>query len=31
MGVFTAQPGLLSNDWFVSLLGMETKWQKSAA
>ncbi|MEI6485924.1 MAG: catalase/peroxidase HPI [Sphingomonadales bacterium] len=30
-GVFTARPGVLSNDWFVNLLGMETKWQKSTA
>ena len=25
-GVFTARPGTLSNDFFVNLLGMETKW-----
>jgi catalase-peroxidase len=30
VGVFTAKPGVLTNDWFVNLLGMETKWQKSA-
>ncbi|WP_353198518.1 catalase/peroxidase HPI [Sandarakinorhabdus sp.] len=30
VGVFTARPGVLSNDWFVNLLGMDTKWQKSA-
>ncbi len=30
LGVFTARPGVLTNDWFVNLLGMETKWQKSA-
>jgi catalase-peroxidase len=30
VGVFTARPGTLTNDWFVNLLGMETKWQKSA-
>ena len=30
VGVFTAKPGVLTNDWFVGLLGMETKWQKSA-
>jgi catalase-peroxidase len=30
VGVFTARPGVLTNDWFVNLLGMETKWQKSA-
>ncbi len=28
-GVFTAHPGTLSNDWFVNLLEMSTKWQKS--
>ncbi len=30
LGVFTARPGVLTNDWFINLLGMETKWQKSA-
>jgi catalase-peroxidase len=30
-GVFTAGPGTLSNDFFVNLLDMRTKWQKSAA
>ena len=30
VGVFTAKPGVLTNDWFVNLLGMETRWQKSA-
>jgi catalase-peroxidase len=30
VGVFTSRVGVLSNDWFVNLLGMETKWQKSA-
>ncbi|WP_164156206.1 catalase/peroxidase HPI [Sandarakinorhabdus rubra] len=30
VGVFTNRPGVLTNDWFVNLLGMETKWQKSA-
>jgi len=30
-GVFTAHPGTLSNDYFVNLLDMGTKWQKSAA
>ncbi|MFT6309693.1 MAG: catalase-peroxidase [Porticoccus sp.] len=30
-GVLTARPGMLSNDFFVSLLDMSTKWQKSAA
>jgi catalase-peroxidase len=29
-GVFTRQPGTLSNDFFVNLLDMSTKWQKSA-
>jgi len=29
-GVFTSRPGTLTNDFFVNLLGMETKWQKSA-
>ena len=29
-GVFTAKPGVLTNDWFVNLLSMDTKWQKSA-
>lgn len=29
-GVFTAKPGILSNDFFVNLLDMATKWQKSA-
>ncbi|MFT3713222.1 MAG: catalase/peroxidase HPI [Archangium sp.] len=28
-GVFTAQPGVLSNDFFVNLLDMSTKWSKS--
>jgi catalase-peroxidase len=30
-GVFTARPGTLTNDFFVNLLDMGTKWQKSAA
>jgi len=30
LGVFTGQPGVLSNDFFVNLLDMSTKWQKSA-
>jgi len=30
VGVFTAKPGVLTNDWFVNLLSMDTKWQKSA-
>jgi catalase-peroxidase len=29
-GVFTSRPGTLSNDYFVNLLGMGTKWSKSA-
>jgi len=28
-GVFTSQPGTLSNDFFVNLLDMRTKWSKS--
>ncbi len=30
-GVFTQRPETLSNDFFVNLLDMRTKWQKSAA
>ncbi len=30
-GVFTQQPGTLSNDFFVNLVDMRTQWQKSAA
>jgi len=30
LGVLTNQPGTLSNDFFVNLLDMSTKWQKSA-
>ncbi len=29
-GVFTKTPGALTNDFFVNLLDMSTKWQKSA-
>ena len=29
-GVFTARPGTLTNDYFVNLLDMGTKWSKSA-
>ncbi|MEJ2681609.1 MAG: catalase/peroxidase HPI [Gammaproteobacteria bacterium] len=29
-GVFTDKPGTLSNDFFVNLLDMSTKWQKSS-
>ena len=30
-GIFTDRPGTLTNDFFVNLLDMRTKWQKSAA
>jgi len=30
LGVFTKRPGTLSNDFFVNLLDMKTKWQRSA-
>ena len=30
-GVFTTRPGTLSNDYFVNLLDMSTKWSKSPA
>ena len=29
-GVFTNRPGVLTNDFFVNLLDMQTKWEKSA-
>ena len=29
-GVFIKQPGTLTNDFFINLLDMKTKWQKSA-
>jgi catalase-peroxidase len=29
-GVFTDRPGILTNDFFVNLLDMSTKWSKSA-
>jgi catalase-peroxidase len=29
-GVFTNKPGVLSNDFFVNLLDMSTKWRKSS-
>jgi len=29
-GVFTSRPGTLSNDFFINLLDMSTKWSKSA-
>jgi catalase-peroxidase len=31
LGVFTKRPGTLTNDFFVNLLDMGTKWQRSAA
>jgi catalase-peroxidase len=31
LGVFTNRPGVLTNDFFVNLLDMRTKWRKSAA
>jgi len=31
LGIFTKRPGTLSNDFFVNLLDMSTKWQKAAA
>ncbi len=30
-GVFTTRPGTLTNDFFVNLLDMRTKWQRSMA
>jgi catalase-peroxidase len=30
-GVFTSRPGTLTNDFFVNLLDMNTRWQKSTA
>ena len=30
-GVFTSEPGTLTNDFFVNLLDMSTQWQKSEA
>jgi catalase-peroxidase len=30
LGVFTKRPGTLTNDFFVNLLDMKTKWQNSA-
>jgi catalase-peroxidase len=30
-GVFTTRPGTLSNDFFVNLLDMGTKWQQGAS
>ena len=31
LGVFTARPETLTNDFFVNLLDMETEWKKSSA
>jgi catalase-peroxidase len=31
LGVFTRRPESLTNDFYVNLLGMNTKWQKSVA
>jgi catalase-peroxidase len=31
LGVFTKRPSTLTNDFFVNLLDMNTKWQKSSA
>ncbi len=31
LGVFTNQPGVLTNDFFVNLLDMNTNWRKSSA
>jgi catalase-peroxidase len=31
LGVFTKRPGTLSNDFFINLLDMNTRWQKSAS
>ena len=30
-GVFTSRPGMLTNDFFVNLLDMSTRWQKVAS
>jgi catalase-peroxidase len=30
LGVFTDQPGTLSNDFFVNLLSMDTEWEQSS-
>ncbi len=29
-GILTAKPGVLTNDFFVNLLDMSTRWEKSA-
>ena len=31
LGVFTKRPEMLTNDFFVNLIDMKTKWQRSAA
>jgi catalase-peroxidase len=31
LGLFTKKPGTLTNDFFINLLDMSTKWQRSAA
>jgi len=31
LGVFTKKPGTLTNDFFVNLLDMNTKWQKTSS
>lgn len=31
LGVFTTQPGTLSNDYFINLLDMATEWKKSGS
>ena len=30
-GVFTSRPGVLTNDFFVNLLDMSTKWSKASS
>jgi catalase-peroxidase len=30
LGVFTDEPGTLTNDFFVNLLGMDTEWEPSS-
>ncbi len=30
LGVLTSKPGILSNDFFINLLDMSTKWQKAS-
>ncbi|MFW6435252.1 MAG: catalase-peroxidase, partial [Halovenus sp.] len=31
LGVFTDQPGALTNDFFVNLLDMDTEWEQSTS